>query len=371
MLPTSRSFWFVVALCAASSLCGTRVQAQRAYDLSRFSPALDGDGFISVQGTRTPGADRVTLGLFADYASGLLRARTDTGRDVDLVEDRVASMLSIEGGLGGRVALALSLPVVLYQRGDRLNASESDLPAFAFGDPWLHARYRFVGDPSGGVDQRRDGPGVALQLGAGLPVGQLDAYAAEPTVRVEAQLLGDMHLLGAGIGGSLGIRHRFEGRNVYGQRVRDEFTFGAGLELPIPPLFPLSGLLELRGATDFRLGVTTSLEAELGARLRFADGVVLTLAGGLGLTDGMGTPGGRVIAGVWFTPTDSDADHDGVPDARDACPPLPEDVDGFQDTDGCPDPDNDNDLVPDVDDLCPNQEALEGQDDDEDGCTDK
>ena len=78
-----------------------------------------------------------------------------------------------------------------------------------------------------------------------------------------------------------------------------------------------------------------------------------------------------MIAGLWCAPSDSDTDHDGIPDSRDECPPLPEDLDGFQDTDGCPDPDNDNDLVPDIDDLCPNVEALEGHDDDEDGCTDK
>jgi hypothetical protein len=49
-----------------------------------------------------------------------------------------------------------------------------------------------------------------------------------------------------------------------------------------------------------------------------------------------------------------DRDGDGIPDPRDKCPDDPEDFDGYQDADGCPDPDNDQDGVLDVDDLCPN-----------------
>jgi OOP family OmpA-OmpF porin len=49
-----------------------------------------------------------------------------------------------------------------------------------------------------------------------------------------------------------------------------------------------------------------------------------------------------------------DTDGDGIPDVLDKCPLEPEDKDGFQDMDGCPDPDNDGDGVPDTEDQCPN-----------------
>ena len=52
---------------------------------------------------------------------------------------------------------------------------------------------------------------------------------------------------------------------------------------------------------------------------------------------------------------DLDNDHDGIPDARDRCPNEPEDADGFEDEDGCPDPDNDKDTVVDLKDKCPNE----------------
>jgi outer membrane protein OmpA-like peptidoglycan-associated protein len=51
---------------------------------------------------------------------------------------------------------------------------------------------------------------------------------------------------------------------------------------------------------------------------------------------------------------EGDRDGDGIPDSIDRCPDQPEDYDGFQDDDGCPDLDNDNDGVPDAQDRCPN-----------------
>lgn len=46
-----------------------------------------------------------------------------------------------------------------------------------------------------------------------------------------------------------------------------------------------------------------------------------------------------------FSAPDPDSDHDGNPDRLDRCPSEPEDHDGFEDSDGCPDPDNDRDGV--------------------------
>ncbi len=67
---------------------------------------------------------------------------------------------------------------------------------------------------------------------------------------------------------------------------------------------------------------------------------------------------------------DRDNDGDGIPDTEDECPDEPEDKDGYKDADGCPDLDNDNDGIPDTEDDCPNEpETLNGYQD-EDGCPD-
>ena len=69
-------------------------------------------------------------------------------------------------------------------------------------------------------------------------------------------------------------------------------------------------------------------------------------------------------------PDDPDSDGDGIPDSIDQCPNLPEDFDGFQDNDGCPDPDNDMDGIADVVDKCPNDPEDVDNFEDEDGCPD-
>ena len=52
-------------------------------------------------------------------------------------------------------------------------------------------------------------------------------------------------------------------------------------------------------------------------------------------------------------PVAKDSDSDALPDDIDRCPLDPEDRDGFQDEDGCPDADNDGDGIVDKADQCP------------------
>lgn len=67
---------------------------------------------------------------------------------------------------------------------------------------------------------------------------------------------------------------------------------------------------------------------------------------------------------------DPDNDEDGIEDELDACPDDPEDIDGFEDDDGCPDEDNDDDGVTDDEDACPNEPEDHDYFEDDDGCPD-
>jgi outer membrane protein OmpA-like peptidoglycan-associated protein len=67
----------------------------------------------------------------------------------------------------------------------------------------------------------------------------------------------------------------------------------------------------------------------------------------------------------------ADQDGDGIPDATDKCPTAPEDRDGFEDEDGCPDLDNDRDGIPDDRDACPMQAEVINGVNDTDGCPDQ
>lgn len=76
------------------------------------------------------------------------------------------------------------------------------------------------------------------------------------------------------------------------------------------------------------------------------------------------------VGGTYYWGGNNDSDNDGIPNGDDACPKVAEDMDGFEDADGCPEADNDHDGILDADDLCPNQaEDMDGFED-ADGCPD-
>ncbi len=87
------------------------------------------------------------------------------------------------------------------------------------------------------------------------------------------------------------------------------------------------------------------------------------------------------LFGPWLTATTTDAhgntseftapipvmdtgddDMDGVPNYLDICPTVAEDIDDYQDGDGCPDPNNDGDPFPDSTDQCPGTDGTVGDD---------
>ena len=100
-------------------------------------------------------------------------------------------------------------------------------------------------------------------------------------------------------------------------------------------------------------------------------GVTEELEGLLSLTHTFGGPKPMHKIEPVKPVVDQDPDHDGIVGAADKCPNEPEDMDGFQDADGCPDPDNDGDGIPDAADKCPTQPETKNGYQDDDGCPDE
>lgn len=67
----------------------------------------------------------------------------------------------------------------------------------------------------------------------------------------------------------------------------------------------------------------------------------------------------------------ADPDGDNITGDDDNCPTGAEDIDSFEDMDGCADVDNDKDGIKDVDDKCPLQAEIVNGTDDNDGCPDE
>lgn len=70
-------------------------------------------------------------------------------------------------------------------------------------------------------------------------------------------------------------------------------------------------------------------------------------------------------------PEDQDTDGDGVSDTRDTCVTEAEDIDGYLDADGCPEADNDLDGVVDASDRCATEPEDRDGYEDVDGCPDR
>ncbi len=141
------------------------------------------------------------------------------------------------------------------------------------------------------------------------------------------------------------------------------------------------------GRTDNDGSTTTLSPIEWLAGIKYRPDYRITigLAAGRGLTSAVGTPALRGVLTVSFTQgaeklkpihpppppkADPDDDADGLRASVDKCPNEPEDIDQFQDEDGCPDLDNDQDQVPDAKDKCPMEREDLDKYDDLDGCPD-
>jgi OOP family OmpA-OmpF porin len=171
------------------------------------------------------------------------------------------------------------------------------------------------------------------------------------------------------------------------RKLGDQLTFSIGTSYAIVPnKFELIG--EFYGYADVQTAhqyakYNNPLEGLAAAKVYMARNSYFQLGGGAGVLQGalspssikntgnmVGSPQWRVFIGFIFEPSIGDRDGDGIKDDIDKCPDDPEDMDDFEDEDGCPDPDNDRDGILDKDDKCPNEPETKNGFEDEDGCPD-
>ena len=352
----------------------TRALAQRGFALDRFQPAPTSEDGLALTLPRTLGHLRSSFGLTLDYAhQPLVIARPKDAPDSALVEHRLLGHLSAGLGLGSRAEVFVRAPIMLASHGDTPGTGfvgQRAPKSGALGMLQLGGTARVLGAD--------DGP---LTLGASgwleLPTGSKSRLTGDHGVGLGGLVTAAAHFGLLSFAGNLGGRYRT--RANYGtSRIGSELLIGAGAYARATE--QLTFLSELNGALTLReLGHAGSQSAPFellfGARYSTPFQVLVTGAAGLGLTHAVGTPDARALLQVAYPnprlPTQmSDSDGDGIANHWDVCPGRPEDKDGFQDEDGCPDNDNDRDGVLDTRDQCLNDpEDLDGFQD-VDGCPD-
>ena len=401
----------VVALAAPA-------QAQRA-DANPLGLSYGPRDLVGVSAARPAAHLDVNGGLWFGYVNDGVVGTLIEENDTRLLHHRVSAEAGVVFGLFDWVDLGLALPVQLVQTTENYPSTGVSQSATGLGDLRILVRGLAMQPAEFG------GFGLGASVEVTAPTASDEWLMGEPAVTVTPRLLVDWGrpggaLVAANVGWTFRKRSRIEGLAL-----DDALVFGLGGEVPLG-FAGLAVLAEISGRVGLMKGAdaveNAPVEALGAVRWRHRTGWLVTMGAGAGVTRGFGAPDARALLAVGFgeafeapenglvdgtdpdpkgtkepdpleTPapaepfptvalhdakrfdtavaSDPDPDGDGLAGDADACPAEAEDVDGFEDEDGCPELDNDRDGVPDADDQCPTErETVNGVDDD-DGCPDK
>lgn len=379
---------FALSILGTSIFLGAPVQAQAdlirqmagdgsgSIDAERLRPGLDSNAILDVESGQLGAPGGLGGAFWLGYNRAPLRAnwRADEKESTfDLVGHRVGANLIGSMGLTDWLQLGVDLPVVLFQAGAPLVPglnTPNPVAAAGLGDLRVVPKLGLMNVETGGVVD------VALLFHTTLPTGfPRQQYIGDglPTVAAELAVSRDYGALRWAA--NVGPKFRFPSTLVgvtQGQELG--YRMGLGYDLLETVGFPLAVDLSTNGALTwaptFLAPQSNPVEVLAGVQTELA-GLQYFLAAGAGIpASGIGAPLFRAVGGVVYRPGCVDVDEDGLCGSEDACPENAEDVDGFMDSDGCPDLDNDEDGVFDSADKCPNEkEDVDGVED-ADGCLD-
>lgn len=339
------------------------------FDGQRFAPATGTAGGFVVERPYVAPHLGYGFGLFLNYADDAVVRQDATGTVIGRPLDSALSFnLLASLALFKVFEVSVDLPLHAIYEGDpfvingrlvQAGTGVGDLrlvPKLALATAGERARYA-----------------IGLAVPITLPTGSAEALRGDGVVTAEPKLLLGMRGGRFGVTANAGIRLR-----PGDQPLGHELTFGGAAQFAVFSHKDIVDLvLEGTGGAFLDPDLTSiakvPLELIAGAVVKPSPDWEIYLGGGPGLTDGVGAANYRLVAGVRFTPRPtssySDRDNDGIPDFSDRCPEQPEDHDGFQDDDGCPETDNDRDGIPDDEDECPD-EAEDPGGGARDGCPD-
>ncbi len=305
-----------------------------------------------------------------------------------LIQSRLGSQLVAAIGYGPRFQLGLELPLVWVNAGqtDIPGATTTSLPSIAgagVGDLRLAPKFGILRASEHVVD-------LAAQLNVTFPTSGGARFVGTTGTLLAPEVAVSKALGGVRLAGNLALSFRTSQPVVIlSQRVDNALELRLGAAYRFNEVDPSKLPLELGGTllTGFSLerpfarANQTPLELKAYGAFDVHPLVQVFAAFGVGVVRGFGVPDLRAVAGVRLSTPDgrvkavtpppdpgaADSDGDGLTDRADRCPKKREDLDGFEDDDGCPDPDNDDDGVLDADDRCPNGAGSA----DNDGCPER
>jgi len=359
-----------------------------------FRSAIDSKGLFTVNGTDVLGKGDLAFGLVLDAGFSLLRLRDTTEAGIarpekTLVESQMHGTLFASYSPFHNFTVGIGVPTDLVsgkaQTGGSeapgtLAGSKTDVNAFFSGAYQINLKYRVL--------RVEDAPiGLAIIGQAEIPASEeaRKGFAADPgptftpLLALEKRFFASQRLriaanVGASIvtgqGSSIGdLAAGDPGKSLtHGNAAIGRLGLGLRITDDIDLIGETYGSYLLKNDAGGSAGI--SGEAVGGMKIFVERNSYLFLGGGVGIAKGYQAANQRGFLGFVFEPSIGDRDGDGIKDDVDKCPDDPEDRDGFQDEDGCPDPDNDQDGILDKNDACPNDPETKNGIADDDGCPD-
>ena len=347
---------------------------ERSFDIQLFHPAVGAHSFITLDSADVLEHRLWHFGAVANYQRDPLSYTLSTvdsdgnSNTSTLAPVRNLAMAELVAAVGlfNHFEVGAALPFAMSWDGDRFDAygglAGGRNTVRAIGDLRVEGKAELVGF---GADRAFL---LSVSAGGTVPTGDEKAFLGEKTFTGRARALleyqhGESLRALAMVGGYFREKSQF-----FGTPEGHAALYGGAVE--VKPTEQIGILGEVTGRVASKYYDTNPAEADVAMRFYLPSMLNLLMGAGFGLNNGIGSPAVRAFAGLGWAPDPRDRDHDGVPDSIDRCPDEPEDRDGYQDSDGCPDPDNDLDGIPDAVDKCPNDpEDFDGFQDD-DGCPD-
>jgi outer membrane protein OmpA-like peptidoglycan-associated protein len=402
----------VVVGFTAWLICATASAQEQddSFQINLFEPAPGPLNFFSVEAPEIGDDMMPAVGLMFYYqhkpfvifncdAEGNCGDEVQTGgiiKTINVVENLMAVDVLGSFNFLKRFQAGLAIPMYIWQRGDTYdvvtegappNQSQWLLPDTQYnsygvmGDLRIHLKARIIGK------ERKDGPVLSAAVIPALPMaywmGYSKGYAGEGFLSVTApKILFGYRFGSLRTAANVGVTWR-EKSELFSAAVGHTLKYGVALGYSVIPEVEL--IAEVYGQKSFVSENFTDLESSpllfLGGGRFTAGDFVFHVAGGGGILSGIGVPQFQVIGGAAWAPRGEeeeeedwfpewDIDGDGIDNDIDDCPEQPEDLDGFDDDNGCPDNDNDQDGVDDGYDSCPNEQEDKDNFRDDDGCPD-
>lgn len=322
-----------------------------AQNVQSFRPAPGTWNAFGVETARTASALEFVPSVSLNHGERPLVERDASDREVAVVIGHLTTVdLTLAVGLTDRLEVAAALPFHLAY-GEGLDARGGE--GAALGDLRLLPKVRLIGRSRRTPDDRDEGFGLSLSAPLTLGTGAEDRYLGEGQATVEPRVAASWFGGGLGVAGNVGFRVRPERTQIDALDVGNEVTYGAAVLVAVGGgTWAVAEVWGLVPAADLAAR-GNPLEAVLGVRHFSGDGAVLNAGVGSGIVADYGAPAVRVFAGLAWErqrgrirprahvaeaepEAPRDLDGDGLVGADDACPETPEDVDGYQDGDGCP-----------------------------------